>query len=178
MRTVPILIVGGGSVGLSLAAELGWRGIECLALERMPGLNMHPCTNAVANRTMEYYRRWGIDQAISDAGIPPDLPANYLYVSTLAGRKLHGVNLPSFTELNKLAAGGGSAKAEHTWSPYLETIAGQHEVEKVILDYVQGLETVDLRFGWELRTFEEAADSVTCRIAGPDDVEEEVFAPI
>ena len=57
MRTVPILIVGGGSVGLLLAAELGWRGIDCLALERMPGLNTHIRANAEANRTMEYYRR-------------------------------------------------------------------------------------------------------------------------
>ena len=57
MRTVPILIVGGGSVGLLLAAKLGWRGIECLALECMPGLNTHIRANTVANRTMEYYRR-------------------------------------------------------------------------------------------------------------------------
>ena len=30
---VPVLIVGGGPVGLLLAAELGWRGIECLLVE-------------------------------------------------------------------------------------------------------------------------------------------------
>lgn len=175
MKTVPVLISGGGSVGLSLAAELGWRGIDCLAVERMTGLNMHPRANAVANRTMEYYRRWGIDKAISDAGIPPDLPANYFYVTTLAGRKLHGVNLPPFSELNKLAAGGGYAKAEHTWSPYLKTITGQHEVEKALLQYVQGQETVDLRFGWELTAFEEVEDGVKCRVVGPDGAEEEVL---
>ncbi len=51
----PVVGVGGGSVGLSLAAELGWRGIECLVLEARPTLNDHPRSNAVANRTMEYY---------------------------------------------------------------------------------------------------------------------------
>lgn len=176
MKTVPILISGSGSVGLSLAAELGWRGIDCLAVERMDGLNMHPRANAVANRTMEYYRRWGVDEAISKAGVPPDLPANYFYVTTLAGRLLHGVRLPPFSELNKLAARGGYAKNEHSWSPYLKTITGQHEVESAILDYASGLDRVELRFGWELVDFVECDTGVRCRIATRDGKsEEEVF---
>jgi 2-polyprenyl-6-methoxyphenol hydroxylase-like FAD-dependent oxidoreductase len=161
---IPVLICGGGSVGLSLAAELGWRGVECLVVESMDGLNMHPRANAVANRTMEYYRRWGIDEEISGAGVPPDLPANYFYVSSLAGRLLHGINLPPFRELNKLAASGGYAASEHSWSPYLKTITGQHEVEKVLLDYVQGRDSIDLRFGYELCDFEDTADGVLCKI--------------
>jgi 2-polyprenyl-6-methoxyphenol hydroxylase-like FAD-dependent oxidoreductase len=84
VNDTPIMIVGGGSVGLSLAAELGWRGVSCMLVERADGLNVHPRANAVANRTMEYYRRYGIDQAITDAGIPPDLPANYCYVTSSA----------------------------------------------------------------------------------------------
>ena len=90
----PIAIAGGGSVGLSLAAELGWRGIRCLVVEERNELNDHPRANAVANRTMEYYRRWGIDQAITDAGIPPTLPAEYLWVTSLAGREIHRISLP------------------------------------------------------------------------------------
>jgi 2-polyprenyl-6-methoxyphenol hydroxylase-like FAD-dependent oxidoreductase len=174
IRKIPVLICGGGSVGLSLAAELGWRGVSCLAVERMDGLNMHPRANAVANRTMEYYRRWGIDEAISDAGVPPDLPANYYYITTLAGRILHGINLPPFRELNKLAsARGGYAASEHGWSPYLKTITGQHEVEKVLLDFVQKQETVDFRFGFELRSFREVDDGVLCRIGRTGEAAEE-----
>ena len=102
MREVPVLISGGGSVGLSLAAELGWRGIECLAIEQSDNLNSHPRANAVANRTMEYYRRWGIDQAITNAGIPPDHPADYYWVSSLHGRKLHGISLPPFKKIREI----------------------------------------------------------------------------
>ena len=64
VKHVPIVISGGGSVGLSLAAELGWRGIECLIVEKSDALNPHPRANAVANRTMEYFRRWKIDHEI------------------------------------------------------------------------------------------------------------------
>ena len=132
----PVVVVGGGSVGLSLAAELGWRGIECLVLEERPGLNDHPRANAVANRTMEYYRRWGVDHAITHAGIPPDLPGEYLWVTTLHGREIHRVSLPPFDELLLTRQTGGYTEAEHNWSPYLKTITGQNEVEQVILDYI------------------------------------------
>ena len=72
IKEIPVLICGGGSVGLSLAAELGWRNVECLVFDQGEALNPHPRANAVANRTMEYYRRWGIDQTITEAGVPPD----------------------------------------------------------------------------------------------------------
>ncbi len=162
--TFPVIVVGGGSVGLSLAAELGWRGIDCLVIEERPGLNDHPRANAVANRTMEYYRRWGVDQAITDAGIPPDLPAEYLWVTTLHGREIHRVSLPPFDQLLLTRQTGGYAEAEHNWSPYLKTITGQDEVEQVILDYVADLKTVDLRFQWRLLDFDDDGDTVTCRI--------------
>ncbi|MDH3683844.1 MAG: FAD-dependent monooxygenase, partial [Acidimicrobiia bacterium] len=151
--TYPVIVVGGGSVGLSLAAELGWRGIECLVIEERPGLNDHPRANAVANRTMEYYRRWGVDRAITEAGIPPDLPAEYLWVTTLHGREIHRVSLPPFDQLLLTRQTGGYAEAEHNWSPYLKTITGQNEVEEVILDYVADQKTVDFRFQWRLLDF-------------------------
>ena len=46
MKNYSVIIVGAGSVGLSLAAELGWRGIECCLIEQNEGLNSHPRANA------------------------------------------------------------------------------------------------------------------------------------
>jgi len=160
----PVLIVGGGSVGLSLAAELGWRGIRCLLVEERDGLNDHPRANAVANRTMEYYRRWGIDQVITDAGIPPNLPAEYLWVTSLHGREIHRVSLPPFDQLVATRKAGGYAEDEHSWSPYLKTITGQNEVELAILDYINRCDNVDARFGQRLRDFEDLGDRVRCRV--------------
>ena len=164
VKEVPVLIVGGGSVGLSVAAELGWRGINCLAIEEGAGLNPHPRANAVANRTMEYYRRWGIDKAITDAGIPPDHPADYYWLSSLHGKQLHRVSLPPFKKIREVKDSGGYMKAEHTWSPYLKTITGQNEVEGAILDYVRTLDRVDFRFRWKLTDFDQDQHGVTCQI--------------
>ena len=36
MRDQPVLIVGGGPVGLTLAIDLGQQGIECLLIDKRP----------------------------------------------------------------------------------------------------------------------------------------------
>lgn len=38
----PILIVGGGPVGLALGLDLSWRGVECALIERTDGAIENP----------------------------------------------------------------------------------------------------------------------------------------
>ena len=57
IRSVPVLIVGGGPVGLGLASNLGWRGIECILVERSDGTVFHPRANTINSRIMEFCRR-------------------------------------------------------------------------------------------------------------------------
>ena len=164
MKEVSVLISGGGSVGLSLAAELGWRNIDCMVVEQAAGLNNHPRANAVANRTMEYYRRWGIDKAITEAGIPPDHPADYYWVSSLHGRQLHRISLPPFKKIREVKDTGGYVKEEHTWSPYLKTITGQNEVEETILNYIDTLSNINMNFNYSLESFEQDILGVTSKV--------------
>ena len=164
MDKYSVIIVGAGSVGLSLAAELGWRGINCIIIEQSSNLNSHPRANAVANRTMEYYRRWGIDKDITNAGIPPDHPADYYWVSSLHGVELHKISLPPFKKIKEVNNPGGYVKEEHTWSPYLKTITGQNEVEKVVLEYINKLPSVEIKFNNRLVDFCQDLEGVTCKI--------------
>ena len=50
----PVLIVGGGPVGLALAGDLGWRGLSCLQIERSDGAVTQPKMDMVHIRTMEF----------------------------------------------------------------------------------------------------------------------------
>ena len=83
-----LIIVGGGPVGLGLAIELGWRGIECLLVEQGDGTIVMPRANAIDVRTMEFCRRWGIADAVRGAGIPRDFPHTALYATSLAGYEI------------------------------------------------------------------------------------------
>src|ERR1700720_2640735 len=61
---VPVLVVGGGPVGLALAGDLGWRGISCTLIERSDGSIYQPRMDLVGVRTMEFCRGWGIVPAV------------------------------------------------------------------------------------------------------------------
>ncbi|MGA0018035.1 MAG: FAD-dependent monooxygenase, partial [Burkholderiaceae bacterium] len=54
--SVDILIAGGGSVGLALASELGWRGGNCALVEPLREPKAPPRGHAVAIRPLEYFR--------------------------------------------------------------------------------------------------------------------------
>jgi len=54
----PVLIVGAGPVGLTLAIDLAWRGIDVTVAEtRRRAQPPEPKCNHVAARTMEIFRR-------------------------------------------------------------------------------------------------------------------------
>jgi hypothetical protein len=43
MNEVPVIIAGGGPVGMTLAMDLGWRGVPCLLFEeRLPAMPPNP----------------------------------------------------------------------------------------------------------------------------------------
>src|SRR6476659_4154861 len=84
----PVLIVGGGPVGLALAGELGWRGVPCTLIEKSDGSIEQPKMDLVGIRTMEFCRRWGILDWVRDAPYPLDYPQDYVYLTALNGYEL------------------------------------------------------------------------------------------
>ncbi|MDH4144239.1 MAG: FAD-dependent monooxygenase, partial [Acidimicrobiia bacterium] len=156
-----VVVIGGGSVGLSLAAELGHHGVDCVVVEERREVNPHPRANAVACRTMEYYRRWGIADALVAAGIPPENPADYYWVSSLNGREIHRLSLPSQTQLDELRRVTPFAPTERLhWSPYLKCNVGQDEVEEILRAHVAGLASAELRLETRFERFVEHPDHV------------------
>ena len=81
----PILVVGAGPVGLALAGDLGWRGVECLLIEQSDGSIYQPRMDLVGIRTMEFCRRWGLVGAVEASPYPRDLPQDNVYVTSLVG---------------------------------------------------------------------------------------------
>ncbi|KAJ0423011.1 hypothetical protein BJY00DRAFT_299944 [Aspergillus carlsbadensis] len=65
--STPILIIGAGPVGLSLAIELRLHSIPVTLLDRTPTIeDTHPKGRANSMRTVEHYRRWGVSDEIRE----------------------------------------------------------------------------------------------------------------
>ena len=91
----PVLIVGGGPIGLTLALDLAWRGVECVVVERRaPGEPPLPKCNHVAARSMEIYRRLGVAQDLRDNGLPADYPNDVSYRTSFTGEELTRILIP------------------------------------------------------------------------------------
>ena len=71
-HTIPIVIVGGGPVGLSMAILLQRFGIDFVLLERSATTTDHPKARGTWVRTMEIFRQWGIDGLMKPSRSDPE----------------------------------------------------------------------------------------------------------
>ena len=91
MIDVPVLIVGGGPVGLTASILLSQHGIRSLLAERHPGTAILPKARGINARTMEMYRQCGVDQEIRDAGLPVERTGLIVWTKELAGKRSSAV---------------------------------------------------------------------------------------
>jgi 2-polyprenyl-6-methoxyphenol hydroxylase-like FAD-dependent oxidoreductase len=90
-----VLVVGAGPVGLTLAIDLAWRGIEVTVVEaRAAAEPPEPKCNHVAARTMEIFRRLGVAETIRNSGLPADYPHDISYRTAFTGEELTRIPIP------------------------------------------------------------------------------------
>jgi 4-hydroxyisophthalate hydroxylase len=67
-----VIIVGGGPVGLGLAATLGTAGVPCVLVERRTGPSAIPKGQNLTARTVEHFFRWGCADELRAARLLPE----------------------------------------------------------------------------------------------------------
>src|SRR6478609_6444291 len=141
-----VIIIGGGPCGLTLAIELGRRGVPVILLEEKSSPARFPAANATQARTMEHYRRLGFAEKVRAEGLPPDYPTDIAYFTRYSRHELARFSLPSARaarEMVRTLTGSWSA-AE------LPHRVSQMFVEDVLRAEASACPTVSIRPGWRM----------------------------
>ena len=153
MKT-PVLIVGGGPVGLAMAGDLGWRGIPCVLIEKTDGRITQPRMDIVHVRTMEFCRRWGIVPWVEEAGYNRDYPQDNAWVTGLAnGYELGREPFPTPRE-----------EKPPPQSPQKRERCPQNFFDPVLARFAGTFPHVTRRYRTELVDFTEHAGGITARV--------------
>ena len=157
---IPVLIIGGGPVGVCLAMELGWRGIETLLVNERPSTSTHPKGSTVNCRTMEHMRRLGAASAIRKAGLPYDHTTDSCYVTRLAEWELGRIYMPTSRE--KVENPGPWGETALTPEPIHR--CNQFYFESIMRAHTESFESTDLRYAWRVLSFEDKGEHVAAEI--------------
>jgi 2-polyprenyl-6-methoxyphenol hydroxylase-like FAD-dependent oxidoreductase len=86
---IPVLVVGGSLVGLSLSLFLSRLGVEHLVVERHPGTAIHPRAAMLLQRTIETFRSAGIqDEVLAASTKEFEQNGAIVSVESLGGKEL------------------------------------------------------------------------------------------
>jgi putative polyketide hydroxylase len=115
---VPVLVVGGGPVGLLMGTGLRHFGVDCLVVGKHASTLDFPKGRRVTTRTVEIFRQWGLEVAVAKMSLPQADSLFSFEGETLLGSDYRRQGLP-FDDVNRT-------------SPTRELICSQERLEPVL----------------------------------------------
>ena len=155
-----VLVVGGGPIGLTLAIDLGIRGVRCTLIEQKEAPQFLPKMERCNARTMEIFRRIGIADKVRAAGLRDDIPMDVFIVLSLAEPPLLHLPYPSVKSARAeiRACNDGSMPLE----PY--QLISQYTLEPLLKSIAEGLPSVTVRYGCQLESFTQDESGVAASV--------------
>ncbi|HEY8374614.1 MAG TPA: FAD-dependent monooxygenase [Pseudonocardiaceae bacterium] len=154
---IPVLIVGGGPVGLSTALFLGRHGVRTLLVEKRDGTSLLPRAPGLQARTMELFRAAGFHHDIRALEIGDShayFEGGILRVNT-------------FAEIDDAVAVEVPSLDGPTISPERVMGCGQDRYERVLAAKAQEF-GAEIRFRTKLVSVEQDAEGVTAVVENVD----------
>ncbi|MDH3196501.1 MAG: FAD-dependent monooxygenase, partial [Hyphomicrobiales bacterium] len=155
-----VLIIGAGPVGLTLAVDLGRRGVACTLIERNEAPQFLPKMERCNARTMEIFRRMGLVEKVRAAGLRADIPMDVFIILSMAEPPLLHMAYPSIDEAKAKirASNDGTMPLE----PY--QLISQYTLEPLLKAEADRLPSVTVRYGCEFLSLRQDADGVSATI--------------
>jgi 2-polyprenyl-6-methoxyphenol hydroxylase-like FAD-dependent oxidoreductase len=149
----PVLIAGGGPIGLALAADLGRRGVAAMLVERNANKLGSAKMLEVSVRTMELCRQLGIADNVRNWGFPLDWPLDSAFVTDLAGYELGRVRTPAL-----------GAAADSPFSPERGRPCPQTWFDPILQECARSYPQIMLRHQVALESFVQDEGGVTATL--------------
>ena len=164
-----VLIVGAGPTGLTLAIDLGRRGVRCTIIEQKEAPAFLPKMERANARTMEIYRRMGLAERIRAAGLRADCPMDVYVILAMNQPPLLRLPYPSVAQAKRdiRATNDGTAPLE----PY--QLISQYTLEPLLKSVAESMPGVTVRFGCEFLSLQQDQGGVTATVKsrGGDDAD-------
>lgn len=157
----PVLIVGAGPVGMTMALCLAQRGIasvlvELRAAEVLPDVKC----NHISARSMELFRFLGVSQDLRAAGLPDDYPHSVSYRTSTLGEEIARIHIPGRnTRLTDHSGPDG-----HWPTPEPPHRINQRYIEPILRQHVQKQDLITCLFKHRVVAFHQDAQGVTAQI--------------
>ena len=156
---VPVLVVGGGSVGLLAAALLTHHGVPTVLVERRSGPSVHPRATGIGAGTVEALRELGLDTAVDAVAVDLRGGAGKAVARTVVEMGAGDVvTVPMPTP----------SAAELDTTPFkLRGVCAQDRLDAVVAADL-ARRGADLRWSTRLVGIAQDADGVDVELEGPD----------
>jgi len=139
---VPVLIVGGGLAGLSMAVLLAHYGVSALLVERHAGTTVHPKQFGLGIRPMEIFRSLGLEEAVKAGGADLASAREHMVVQTLAAGAITRRQMVSEQAIDL------------SLSPSTVTVCPQNILEPLLLEAARQ-RGAEICFGTTMLSFEQ-----------------------
>lgn len=150
-RVVPVLIIGGGPVGLTCSILLSLRGISNILFERHPSTSVHPKACGINQRTTEILRVMGVEEDVYAIAAPAEIAGRTAWYTSLGeeGKEV----------FSRDAWGGGQYAAEYAQhSPSRYCILPQIKLEPILKRRAVELNPHQIFYSHEVLTTEDHGD--------------------
>ena len=169
-----VLIVGAGPTGLTLAIDLGRRGIRCIVVEQKERPAFLPKMERVNARSMEIYRRMGLARANPCApGCAPTV--RWTSISCWPSTKRRCCTCLTRRSRRRRLARASINDGSLPLEPY--QLISQYTLEPLLKSVAETIPSVTVRFGCEfLSLSSRMARGVTARVRNSDGSAQDVRA--
>lgn len=160
MINVPVLIAGGGPVGLTLSLELAHQGIRSIVAERNPTTTRHPKMDLTNGRSMELYRRIGMADRLRKVGVPEQSPFDIVWVDRLASHELCRFPYPSSAQAKQIR----QQQNDGTLTLEAPMRVSQIVIEPALKAAADESPLAETWFGWNVESFRQDPCGVTTQL--------------